>query len=497
MAFFDHFPFFTAQQINLDWLIKIVKGVADNEDEQNSKIQQNTNDIADLKQKSTVSSVNGKTGNVRLTASDVGAVPVGGETVKSVNGKTGNVVLSAADVGAVPVEGAVISVNGETGRVELSAEDVGAIPVGGETVKSVNGKTGAVTLTAADVGAATPNDIPTKLPNPQTLTIIKDGVSTVYDGSEQKVITVDGGGGTGGGAVDSVNGETGDVILKKLSITVDGEKKEYNGSEDVSIDISGGGAVDSVNGKTGVVVLNAEDVGAVESVNGKTGTAITLNAEDVNAVPVGGETVKSVNAKTGEVVLTADDVGAVPVGSETVKSVNGKTGVVVLTADDVGAAEVGDIPSSLPNPYSLSLVVNGTTTTYNGSASRTVTITTGGGSTVLNPGVNTASGYSGNIYAEIVGNFLYITLNAFKSKGTGEQNIGYISSAALSGKELKSNRANVQACNTADGKSGNSFNVTFYVGKPSGNDTFMNIYVYSNSELDNYYLNGTCIFLFN
>ena len=55
---------------------------------------------------------------------------------------------------------------------------------------------------------------------------------------------------------------------------------------------TGGGAVDSVNGKTGTVVLNASDVGAlpssytppVSSVNNKTG-AVTLGAADVHALP--------------------------------------------------------------------------------------------------------------------------------------------------------------------------------------------------------------------
>ena len=62
--------------------------------------------------------------------------------VQSVNGQTGAVHLTASDIGAVQ------SVNGQTGAVVLTAEDVGA-------VESVNGKTGAFSLTASDVGAAT------------------------------------------------------------------------------------------------------------------------------------------------------------------------------------------------------------------------------------------------------------------------------------------------------------------------------------------------------
>lgn len=66
--------------------------------------------------KGAVSSVNGKTGAVTLSASDVGAV-------SSVNGQTGVVVI--------PTGGNVDSVNGETGVVTLDAVDVSAIPTSG------------------------------------------------------------------------------------------------------------------------------------------------------------------------------------------------------------------------------------------------------------------------------------------------------------------------------------------------------------------------------
>ena len=104
----------------------------------------------------------------------------------------------------------------------------------------------------------------------------------------------------------------------------------------------GGGAVQSVNGKTGAVVLDAADVGAlpddytppVTSVNGQTGAVVV-------SVPV-----QSVNGKTGAVVLDADDVGALPDDyTPPVTSVNGKTGAVVLDADDVGALSDDYTPS--------------------------------------------------------------------------------------------------------------------------------------------------------
>lgn len=145
---------------------------------------------------------------------------------------------------------------------------------------------------------------------------------------------------------------------------------------------SGGGAVDSVNGKTGTVVLTASDLGAyVKPTNGipKTDLAsavqTSLNKADtaLQSAPV-----TSVNSKTGAVVLSASDVGAyvkpsagIPktdlasavqtslekadtaLQSAPVTSVNSKTGAVTLTASDVGA-----LPSTTSIPSKTSDLTN-------------------------------------------------------------------------------------------------------------------------------------------
>ena len=94
------------------------------------------------------------------------------------------------------------------------------------------------------------------------------------------------------------------------------------------------GSVNSVNGQTGDVVLDAEDVGAlpdsytapVTSVNGMTGDVV---------IQAGGGAVDSVNGQTGDVVLDAEDVGALPDSyTAPVSSVNGQTGAVQLTIPD-------------------------------------------------------------------------------------------------------------------------------------------------------------------
>ena len=97
--------------------------------------------------------------------------------VDSVNGKTGDVTLTAADVGAVPVgESGIIgvaTVNGRSGIVTLTSEDVGLGNLDNERqysasnpppypVESVNGKVGAVNLTANDIGARPSGWTPSK-----------------------------------------------------------------------------------------------------------------------------------------------------------------------------------------------------------------------------------------------------------------------------------------------------------------------------------------------
>lgn len=113
------------------------------------------------------------------------------------------------------------------------------------------------------------------------------------------------------------------------------------------------GAVDSVNGKTGAVVLNASDVGAatpayvdqkvaaaesiVQSVNGKTG-AVDLSAADVGATTkdyvdqrdqlLSGQMVKSVNGQTPDAFGNVDVTGGS--GTAGVTSINGQRGALTL-----------------------------------------------------------------------------------------------------------------------------------------------------------------------
>lgn len=87
--------------------------------------------------------------------------------------------------------------------------------------------------------------------------------------------------------------------------------------------IAEGGAVASVNGQTGTVTLDAADVGAAE-------TAHTHPVGDLEAT----------GTPSSTTYLRGDGIWSTPAGGGggAVDSVNGQTGVVVLDATDVGAA---------------------------------------------------------------------------------------------------------------------------------------------------------------
>lgn len=159
----------------------------------------------------------------------------------------------------ITTHGLVNSVNGMTGVVTLTAADVGAIANVNGSVKNNNIADGAVTAEKIADGGVTGDKIaaksitankladgviPEKLPNPQKLTFT-GAVTGEYDGSQAVSIDIPaGGGGGGGGAVDSVNGMTGAVVLKKLSagegLSMSGEDG-YNGSAEQSVGIAPGG----------------------------------------------------------------------------------------------------------------------------------------------------------------------------------------------------------------------------------------------------------------
>lgn len=168
------FPFFTAQQLNLDWVMQTLKKILAfmpiDRGAVGDVLQRKANGAAweplsavsmDIHGLQTAEAVadddeiaiydKTATGNRKAT---VAAIRAGvSSPVTSVNGQTGAVVLDAADVGALADDYTppVTSVNGQTGAV--------VIPTGGGAVDSVNGMTGTVVLGKSDVGLANVDNV--------------------------------------------------------------------------------------------------------------------------------------------------------------------------------------------------------------------------------------------------------------------------------------------------------------------------------------------------
>ena len=175
--------------------------------------------------------------------------------VNSVNGMKGDVVLKKL---TATTEGG-LSISGEDGYNGSEDKTIGIAAGGVTTEKIANGAVttekvadGAVTAQKIADGTVTADKlaegvVPEKLPNPYKLTF-SGAVTGEYDGSAEVNINIPNGGGGGGtgGAVNSVNGMAGDVVLKKLTasagggLSISGEQG-YNGSEEQTIGIAAGG----------------------------------------------------------------------------------------------------------------------------------------------------------------------------------------------------------------------------------------------------------------
>ena len=364
-----------------------------------------------------VKSVNTKTGEVVLTASDVGALPdstvipvvndaildvqrngtsVGTFTANASVNKTINIIVptKASDVGALPDTTSIPS------KTSDLTNDSGYITSSDIPVKSVNGKTGVVTLGASDVGAVSTSDVTTTLGTSTTKVPSEKAVSDAIGasgGGDMLKATYDPDGSVAtsggipayveanGGKIDTikVNETAQPIINKEVNIAVPTNNNQLiNGAGYITAsDVP----VKSVNSKTGNVVLTATDVGALSDT-----TIIpvvndaTLNVQR-NGVPVGTFTANASTDKTINIVVPtkASDVGALPdttsIPSKTseldndsgfitsaqapVTSVNTKTGAVTLVKSDIGLSNVDNVKqysASNPPPYPVTSV-NGQT----------------------------------------------------------------------------------------------------------------------------------------
>lgn len=251
--------------------------------------------------------------------------------------------ITASNVPAAPVA----SVNGKTGSVVLAASDVGALP----STTSIPSKTSQLVNDAAFVVAG---DLP--------VAGIKAGANVSVSADAKNVWTISATAANGGGAVSSVNGQIGNVVIAVPSKT----SQLTNDSGFLTSH-----AVASVNGKTGAVVLSipsstsglVNDSGYVSlsevypSVSkADAGKVLTVSASGSPSWSQVTYPVTSVNGKTGAVQLAALELSGFPQLSGNagkflatnglamsweaqvapVSSVAGRTGAITLSLDDVG-----------------------------------------------------------------------------------------------------------------------------------------------------------------
>ena len=211
--------------------------------------------------------------------------------VTSVNTQTGDVVLTASDVGAyalpsggIPKTDLAAAVQTSLGKADTALQTA--------PVTSVNTQTGDVVITAAGLGAITTETDPIFVAS-AAYGISSSDISS-WNGKYTKPAS--------GIPATDLTSTVQSRLLKTGGSTGQVLAKASGTNYDVAwTTVSGGGAVDSVNGKTGAVTLTASDVGAlsssttfVSSFNGSSG-AVTYTAP-----------VTSVNTRTGAVTGLAE-----------------------------------------------------------------------------------------------------------------------------------------------------------------------------------------------
>lgn len=132
------YPFPDMQQLNLDWILSRLKAIMKFLPPGGAvgQILRRTSTGAEWSDEGAlehaVTSVNGQTGDVDLTASDVGALPsTYTPPVVSVNSKIGSVTLNAADVGALPAGTQYVITTGASINIPLANNSFGLIVASG------------------------------------------------------------------------------------------------------------------------------------------------------------------------------------------------------------------------------------------------------------------------------------------------------------------------------------------------------------------------------
>ena len=246
-----------------------------------------------------VKSVNTKTGDVVLTASDVNALP----DTTVIPTKTSDLTNDSGFLTSAPVS----SVNGKTGAVVLNASDVNALPDTTTYVSTVDGSSGAVTTNA-----------------------VKTTTQSLSDAQKTQARTNIGAG------TSSFSGNYDDLSNKPTIPSKTSDLTNDSGFINAS-----GAPVQSVDGDTGTVTTNAVKVVAqtlTEAQKGIARTNIGAGTSSFSGDYGDLRNKPTIPTKTSDLTNDSGFLTDAPVDS-----VNGKTGAVELAASDVGAvAKTGD-----------------------------------------------------------------------------------------------------------------------------------------------------------
>lgn len=254
-----------------------------------------------------------------------------GTIVTSVNGKTGDVTLKLSDVTGTDSWPVWILSNAEYGEI-TDATMLDAYDNDGFRLLYVQA-----------------GDDPEKEP----AFLMIPGRTFNPDGITRYIFT--GGGGSGGGAVQSVNGKVGTVVLTAADVgalpdtyTVPVTKVFDQTGEighDVNVRAGGDGA-----SPTAVIERKANNNIELRLIASKSQLNLNTRNEDGTYTDniIYPPAVSSVNGMTGNVALTAKDIGAYGPDNAPpypVTSVNTKIGAVTLAASDVGAPNIAEFNS--------------------------------------------------------------------------------------------------------------------------------------------------------
>lgn len=340
-----------------------------------------------------VKSVNTKTGDVVLTASDVNALP----DTTVIPTKTSDLTNDSGFLTSAPVS----SVNGKTGAVVLNASDVKALPNTTTYVSTVDGSYGSVTTNA-----------------------VKTTAQSLSDAQKTQARTNIGAG------TSSFSGNYSDLSNKPTIPSKTSDLTNDSGFINAS-----GAPVQSVDGDTGTVTTNAVKVVTQTLTEAQKGIARTNIGAGTSSFSgdYGDLTNKpTIPTKTSDLTNDSGFLTDAPVDS-----VNGKTGAVELAASDVGAvAKAGDTMTGDLTVGSAKMQTNGYVTgTWLRSTANIALSTKPSQIAVVNDGwvyTRTPEQVADDIGAITSGN-LTQTLGTSTDKAPSEKAVNDAISAAVSG----------------------------------------------------------------